>query len=61
MPKVPQVLIETFSDKDLQALLNERSDRKWTGVRDRAILLILLDTMARLTEIANLRERDVDL
>lgn len=61
MPKVPQVLIETFTDVQLRALLNAPSSRKWTGVRDRAVMLMLLDTMARLSEIADLRDRDVDL
>lgn len=61
MPKVPDVLIETFTDEQLKALLNAPSSRKWTGVRDRAILLMLLDTMARLSEIADLRDSDVNL
>jgi integrase/recombinase XerD len=61
MPKVPQVLIETFTDDQLRALLNAPSPRRWSGVRDRAILLMLLDTMARLSEIADLSERDVEL
>lgn len=61
MPKVPEVLIETFSDDQLRTLLNTPNSRRWTGVRDRAILLMLLDTMGRLSEIAELRDRDVNI
>jgi len=61
MPKVPQTLISTFSDEQLVALLEAPSQRKWTGVRDKALMLMMFDTMARLSEIASLRDKDVDL
>lgn len=61
MPKVPEVLIPTFTDEQLKSLLGAPNPRKWVGIRDRAIMMMLFDTMARLSEITNLRERDVNL
>jgi integrase/recombinase XerD len=61
MPKVPQTIIETFSDEQLEALINQPDQRRWKGIRDRAILLTLLDTMARVSELAGVNARDVDL
>jgi integrase/recombinase XerD len=61
MPKVPQMVIETFSDDQLGVLLNQPDQRKWRGLRDRAILLTLLDTMARVSELAGVNASSVDL
>jgi integrase/recombinase XerD len=43
MPRVPKTIIPTFSDGQLQALLAVPDKRTWLGIRDRAILLFLLD------------------
>lgn len=61
MPKVPQTIIETFSDEQLEALISQPDLRRWKGVRDRAILLTLLDTMARVSEMAGVNASHVDL
>jgi len=61
MPKVPEVLIETFTDDQLAKLMAAPDRRSWFGVRDRAIMLMLFDTMGRVSEIAGLREKDVNL
>lgn len=61
MPKVPKTIIETFSDEQLEALISQPDQRRWKGLRDRAILLTLLDTMARVSELAGVSARDVDL
>ena len=61
MPKVPQTIIETFSDEQLEALINQPDQCRWKGVRDRAILLTLLDTMARVSELAGVNASHVDL
>lgn len=50
MPKVPQLIIETFSDEQLAALLDAPDKRRWTGIRDRALLLTLLDTLDVMVE-----------
>lgn len=61
MPRVPSTLIETFSDDQLEALLNQPDGRRWKGIRDRAILLTLLDTMARVSELSGVNASNVDL
>lgn len=61
MPKVPKTIIETFSDPQLEALVDQPDQRQWKGLRDRAILLTLLDTMARVSELSGLDASDVDL
>ena len=46
----------------LPAPLHDKPDqRRWKGLRDRAILLTLLDTMARVSELAGVNASNVDL
>jgi integrase/recombinase XerD len=61
MPKVPQVIIQTFSDDQLRALLKRPDTRTWVGIRDRAILLTFLDTLMRVSELVGVNAEDVDL
>lgn len=61
MPKTPQVLIQTLNDEQLRALLEAPNLRSWKGIRDRAMMLVLFDTMARVSEISGLRDQDVNL
>ena len=50
MPRVPTAIIPTFSDEQLQALLAVPDTRDRPGIRDRAILLVLLDSLIRASE-----------
>jgi integrase/recombinase XerD len=61
MPQVPKTIIPTFSDEQLQALLAVSDKRTWLGIRDRAILLVLLDTLIRVSELVGVDAEDVDL
>lgn len=61
LPKVPQMVIATFSDEQLRALFGVVDQRRWIGIRDRAILLLLLDTLARISELLGLALEDLDL
>jgi integrase/recombinase XerD len=61
MPRVPTTVIETFSEEQLEALLRAPDARRWKGIRDRALLLTLLDTMARVSELSGLNAAHVDL
>ena len=61
LPKVPELLIATFSDEQLRALFGAVDQRRWTGIRDRAILILLLDTLARVSELTGLNLEDVNL
>jgi integrase/recombinase XerD len=60
MPKAPEVLIEIFTDEQLHALLGAPNVRTWNGIRDRAIMLMLFDTMARVSEITGVLDQNVN-
>jgi site-specific recombinase XerC len=59
-PRVPQVLLPSLREPDLRALLQATSLGAQPD-RDRAIVMLLLDTGLRLAETAGLRVGDVDL
>jgi len=61
IPRAPKVVIETFTDEQIERLLAAVDVRKPLGFRDHCILLILLDTGMRLSELAGLCTQDVDL
>jgi integrase/recombinase XerD len=61
MPRVPKTIVSTFTDEQLQALLAAPDRRSWVGIRDRAILLVLLDTLIRVSEMVGLDAEDVDV
>lgn len=61
LPRVPALVIQTLTDDQLNRLLDEPDTRRWTGVRDRALLVVMLDTLARVSEVVGLNACDVDL
>jgi len=61
MPRVPKTIVPTFTDDQLEALLAAPDRRTWVGIRDFAILLVLLDTLIRVSELVGLTADDVDL
>ena len=58
-PRVPRVLIEPFTDAQIEALLAAAA-KGTHPLRDRALLLFLLDTGARVSELCSLRRADFD-
>jgi site-specific recombinase XerD len=60
-PKVPEHLPPVLSDTEVKALLEACSGTSFEDRRDTAIIRVLLDTGARVSELANLRLEDVDL
>ena len=60
MPKVPEVVIPTFSEKELAKFLAQTNRGTGEGFRDYCLLLTLIDTGVRLSELANLTADDVD-
>lgn len=60
IPKVPDVLIPSLTPPELRALLEGVNSTR-DSIRDRAILLVLLDTGLRLGELVRLSIGDVDL
>ena len=61
IPKVPKKIVPTFSDKDLETMLLKINTKSGLGFRDYVIMLVLIDTAARVSEIANLKLEDVNL
>lgn len=66
-PRVPEVPVPVLPEESLRALLATVEGKELTARRDRALLLVFIDTGARLEEVAGLRlvnddERsDIDL
>jgi integrase/recombinase XerC len=60
-PKTPRRLIPIIPDEDTKRLLDTCKGRDFVQVRDEAIIRMLSNTGARLSEVANLRLNDVDL
>jgi site-specific recombinase XerD len=58
--KLPQRIIQPFSQDDVRSLLGLCDDSP-VGRRDRALLLVMLDTGVRVSELVQLHLADVDL
>ena len=61
VPRVPERIIPSLREADLRGLLHAVDEGSTQSERDRAIVLLLLDTGLRLSEVAGLRVADVDL
>ncbi len=55
IPKAPRKVIPTFSDSQIRALLDAIDNATPEGFRDYVIILALLDTALRVTELTGLR------
>jgi site-specific recombinase XerD len=60
MPKVPETVIPTFSEKEVERLLAQADKSSNEGFRDYCLLLTLIDTGIRLSELANLKTDDIN-
>ncbi len=60
-PRVPEVPVAVLDDRQLKKLVAACSGKRDEDFRDRAVLSLLIDSGARLSEIANLTIDDVDL
>lgn len=60
MPKVPETIVPTFSQKEIERLLAQPNKHSNQGFRDYAILLTLVDTGIRLSELAELKASHID-
>lgn len=59
--RLEQKVIQTFSVEEIQLLLNGCDAQTETGVRNRAMILLLLDTGIRASELNRLEIQDLDL
>jgi integrase/recombinase XerC len=60
-PKTPKRLIPIMRDEDTRRVLETCRGRDFVQLRDEAIIRVLYNTGARLSEVANLSVDDVDL
>jgi site-specific recombinase XerD len=60
-PRTPVKLIPIIRDEDTKKILDTCKGKEFVRVRDEAIIRVLSNTGARLSEVANLQLDDVDL
>lgn len=58
-PKAPKKVVKAISPEDITCLLGILNGRDFNSVRNKAILLLVLDTGLRLSEIASLKVSDI--
>ncbi len=58
--KVPQKIVQPFTTEDIRKLLEHCDASTRKGARNQALILVLLDTGLRASELANLELADVD-
>jgi len=59
--RTDHALFTCLDQKEMAALLNVQDLNTWTGQRDHLLLLMLYNTGARVTEIINIKFKDIDL
>ena len=61
IPRAPRKLMPTFSDSQLQCLIDSIPTKRTEGYRDYALIMTLLDTGMRVSELCHLRLPNLDL
>ena len=59
-PKVPRSMIKPFHVEDLRRMLFLCEDQKFIGARNKAIILLFVDTGLRLSELVRINLNDID-
>ncbi|MBA7495701.1 Tyrosine recombinase XerC [subsurface metagenome] len=60
MKKNTQYPVEILTDAEVKALINACSNRAPTGIRNRALIVILYRAGLRISEALNLKPKDLD-
>ncbi|MDD9312593.1 tyrosine-type recombinase/integrase [Cytobacillus firmus] len=59
--KTPEDTLESLTPAEIKKLLNVIDDEMYTGFRDKIIILVLLDTLVRISELVAIKRANVDL
>jgi integrase/recombinase XerD len=59
--KTTEDTLESFTPTEIKSLLSGIDDELYTGFRDKVIVLVLLDTMVRVSELIAIKRENVDL
>lgn len=59
-PRVPQILIKPFQLEDLRTLLYLCDNKTFLGIRNKAIILVFLETGLRLGELSEIQIADIN-
>lgn len=57
--KEPEILITTFTDKEVETMVNYYKGRRFLDIRNKLIMVILFDTGIRCSELCELKVTDV--
>ena len=61
LPKVPQLILKTLTGEQIETVLNVIGHGSSQEVKYRCIVLLLLDTGLRISELINIKNDDLDL
>jgi integrase/recombinase XerD len=61
IPKPPHKIIPTFTEEQLKLLLSQPDTSSATGFRDYTFMLVLLDTLVRVSELTGCRMGDLNI
>jgi len=61
MPRLDQTVLPAFTPDEVSAMMTQTKGRDPVSFRDRAILVVLLDSGVRLSELVSMKVGDVDL
>jgi integrase/recombinase XerD len=59
--KTPQDTLESLTPSEIKKLLSVIDDESYTGFRDKVIVLTLLDTLVRISELVAIKRSNIDL
>lgn len=60
MPKVDQQILPALTEEEVAILLNSCSSKSALDIRNKALLVLMLDTGLRLSEVADMKVGDID-
>ena len=60
-PRVPEIIIKIFNSDHIHKILMLCEDSTRTGIRNKSMVLVLLDSGIRLSELARIQVNDIDI